>query len=1811
MSKIRVDFGQLSTAANSLRQTAENIDNLVAQLDKQTGNLTGAWEGEDADAYKHQWESSIIKSSLTKAISLKASKTADVLNFANTTYSTLHKNIGTRLLIWNECNFNLSGILTRSSAGFTLNMGLLADYILVCKRKLAGSAGSDEAADTEKEKKGIRFLEQTLQEALAAERDIQARASGSDPTQEEILSHLIDQGIVKDEASAKVAIAALARAGFMPNCAFAGDPINMSTGNFVYSQSDLDIPGAYPLTFKRFYNSIGGSTSVIGKNWTHTYNISLKENVSFDDPSVTIIFDDGHAETYHMRTDGSYQAPVGKFNTLEKAGHQENSRTQNTDAQSQPPSQDGTQSTDNGASRFRLTTPAQTTYIFNRDGRLTEISDPNGDANHHIKTILTYEEDRLSQDNLRLSEVTNPSGSFSFAYTPEGQVSEIQDHTGRTVSYTYTDDNLTAVKRADKTQYEFTYDSSGNLKTIVNPVGNTAISNDYDADNRIIRQHFPDGGIFATEYNDSVTTATERNGSIVKYHRDEKYRTVKVEHADSTELTAYNADDQPVRYQDRNGNIRNYAYDTRGNLTQSTDPLGRTTTITYDGKNNPTAIVCPDSSQLSFDYGPAGNMLRSTDPLQRITDLAYTPEGRPNQITLPDGSQYSLAYDERGNITQVTDPQGHTASYTYDTLNRVVQTQNPEGYTLKYTYNSQNNITQVTNNIGLIQNIEYTPLGTVSKFTDFNGAETHYTYNNLNKVEKITDPLGNTTTLSYDKMFNISRVTDPLGHTTEHIYNSHNRLTKVIDPEGNTTAYEYDPKGNVTTVTTAAGTQTHLTYDALDRVIQVTDPNEAVTQYEYDVSGNLVKITDPLNHITEQHFDPAGQLIQTKDPLGHITQYTYTPLGHLETTTDATGGVTRRAYDQGGRLKSITLPAGESETFAYNKNGYVTKVTNNLDQTTQITYDTLDRIITITNPLGHSKHFTYDAIGNIIEVIDENGSATHYTYSLTRDLIKVTDALGHSISYDYDKARRLSKAEQYRLIDNTLATIKEIQTTTYERDKNGTITAIHAPMGKTTHFRYDSLGNVISKAEGDIETLYEYNVVNNLAKLTYADGKTVELTYNPLRQLTEMKDWLGVTTVTKDPLGRPQEITDFEGNTVSYEWDAMNRKTKISYPDTSIDTDTHPHTHADAIAGIGNIANEANTTNTTNNTKNTNTVHYTYNPSGRLARVKSNLGEAHYQYNAIGWLSRAELPNGVTSTYTYTPLGTLDSLTHQRQPAGYPEGQAGNQDIVRAQDLVLDRYHYAYDPAGNIIQIDKHRSDMPESSLGQPLDNGVFKYTYDPLGHLTAIAKGNKNTQYIYDSLGNRIAELTNDSNSNGPTIDSSQDPSLNPNSNPNPNLNPNPMHATKTSRYHEYNALNQLIRTQDQDTLEEYRYDRRGNLTEVLANGALKARYTFDATNMMTQAMTEKGQAHYTYNGAMGRVRRMENFTHAAPMTGQEYQGADAFREMRYILDMTRTHDNLLQTQVTDPRDKHIQNYIWGAQLLGTQGREDFYYLTDHLYTPIRLMSAGEGSHHLPLAYDEFGASLIETTGNVQGNPFGFIGYQREDISGLYYAQARYYEPYQGRFVSEDWYWNPNNMIYGDESFRVNGYSPLPDMFAIRQNANPYTYCLNNPMIYVDNNGLFIGTIVGTVGGAIIGGVMAASRGENVWAGAGAGALAGGLMGAAMDLTVGTFGIGGVVLAGAAAGFLGGGLGSIINQKANTGSVDWGKVGISAGIGAAFGALGGVIGFGMNAAIPFSSIEGLGAQIGYQFGNWTLDLPGTIIQDLIVGIIDNALDCQ
>ena len=147
---------------------------------------------------------------------------------------------------------------------------------------------------------------------------------------------------------------------------------------------------------------------------------------------------------------------------------------------------------------------------------------------------------------------------------------------------------------------------------------------------------------------------------------------------------------------------------------------------------------------------------------------------------------------------------------------------------------------------------------------------------------------------------------------------------------------------------------------------------------------------------------------------------------------------------------------------------------------------------------------------------------------------------------------------------------------------------------------------------------------------------------------------------------------------------------------------------------------------------------------------------------------------------------------------------------------------------------------------------------------------------------------------------------------------------------------------------------------------------------------------------------------------------------------------------------------------------------------------------------YDAWGNVLAEkvlVTGMytpLHNNPIRYRGYYYDLETGLYYLNSRYYDPKTGRFLNQD-------LISYLDPETVNG-------------LNLYTYCLNDPVKYVDPTGHAVVSLVIALAitGALVGGTIAGVtayqnglRGGYLAGSIIAGAVAGGAFGALLGIAL------------------------------------------------------------------------------------------------------------
>lgn len=228
--------------------------------------------------------------------------------------------------------------------------------------------------------------------------------------------------------------------------------------------------------------------------------------------------------------------------------------------------------------------------------------------------------------------------------------------------------------------------------------------------------------------------------------------------------------------------------------------------------------------------------------------------------------------------------------------------------------------------------------------------------------------------------------------------------------------------------------------------------------------------------------------------------------------------------------------------------------------------------------------------------------------------------------------------------------------------------------------------------------------------------------------------------------------------------------------------------------------------------------------------------------------------------------------------------------------------------------------------------------------------------------------------------------------------------------RYY-YNNLNQLIRTENGEYTVDYGYDKRKNMVKKAVDGVLHTVYTYDARNQMSLAENTEGkETRYFYNCLGKRIGQM---------------GTDGKTDD--VIDLTRDYNNLLMRW----NNGSMQSFMWDVNVVSVSDKTGAnYYLNDELGSPMRVTDS-TGKTKSAYSFGEFGKMKEQRGSCVQ--PFGYTGYQYDNTANLYFAQARYYDPAIGRFVSED---------------TVKGNIIRPDT------VNPYIYCLSNPLRFVDPDG-------------------------------------------------------------------------------------------------------------------------------------------------------------
>jgi RHS repeat-associated protein len=848
-----------------------------------------------------------------------------------------------------------------------------------------------------------------------------------------------------------------------------GSSANVASGALAHSQDLFSTKSAGLTTsITLYYNSQDPHSASLGTGWSHSYDISFKQN---SNGSVVLHEGNGNRKLYTM-ANGTYVSQQGNYTTLVK-------------------NSDGT---------FTITQKDSTKYNFTTGGQISSIVDRNGNTGSFV----------YSGGNL--TTITDPAGRITtLTYDAANHLTTLTDPSGKNYTFIYSGTTLSSVTYPDNGTWRYTYDANAFMLTKTDPLGNTTTYT-YDANHRVTSATDPQGQVRSVAYpagtsTTKSTTFTEKDGGQWQYSYD-------------TQAGTFTSKTDPQ------GGVNSYAYDTTGNRISTTLPDGSTTTSTYDVKGNMTSSTDALKQTTFYTYNTFGQVTNIKDPQGNITGYSYDANGNMASTTDPTGATTQYQYDSRGGVTKVTNAAGQATSFTYDTSGNLTAVTDAAGATTSYTYDAAGNMTSQTDASGAVTRFTYDVIGHLVALTDPQGNITTYTYDaNGNKISQ-TDANGNTTSYTYNFKGQLISTIDSLGNVTTYVYGATgcpscgggtDKLTSIIDANTNSTSYQYDPLGRLLSETDPIGNVTSYTYDANGNLITKTDGNGATTKYSYDSLGRLLKKTYPDATTTMFTYDAKGRVLTAANQKTSYS-FIYDANSNVLSATDSNGRHISYSYDTLGNKTKTVSPDGRTITYSYDKAGRLTGLLDGGNFT--IGYDNLGRISSLAYPNGDKTTYSYDNAGRLLNLVQKNGggsiiASNSYTLDQTANRLSNT-TVDKTLSYQYDAIYHLTQA-----LSNTsgnsgntngkgggIPNATQQQKVFYSYDPVGNRLTSDKIMAYVYNqgnqlvvnggsFSYDMNGNLIQKVTSDGTTNYAWDYENRLVKIVTPDGTIAEFTYNP------------------------------------------------------------------------------------------------------------------------------------------------------------------------------------------------------------------------------------------------------------------------------------------------------------------------------------------------------------------------------------------------------------------------------------------------------------------------------------------------------------------------------------------------------------------------------------------------------------------------------------------------------------------------------------------------------------------------------------------
>ncbi|WP_300688888.1 RHS repeat-associated core domain-containing protein [Chryseobacterium sp.] len=1059
-------------------------------------------------------------------------------------------------------------------------------------------------------------------------------------------------------------------------------------------------------------------------------------------------------------------------------------------------------------------------------------------------------------------------------------------------------------------------------------------------------------------------------------------------------------------------------------------------------------------SKVNYNY----HVYRFKDNVTKI-DANYLPEGfdtggtegRKMAVVLLD-KKVNTRYENGGEVETTEKMEydyntGLVSNYTYTSPTNSYKS------AIQYWGQLNNNIIGVPKQINVYDGTGSTLLrqrstqnvnantGDIGKYIVFDGSqniETDYTYETSGNVKTVTyppDETSNRYSISYEYDGEtgkyVARATDAFGYISFGEYNPYfDVLTKSTDITGNVIYYAYDDFGRMVAVNdpySLAGNST-LTHSYYFDHYGIPNSNQTIkifrattSHYDADHPTNLIN--------TDSYSDFMGRVIQVKkdvdingterrsisgrpvfDVLGRQV-YQYQPQeGDLQDNNlnlNLSQYMLANTYDVSDRITNVKYEDGVEKSIRYEIEGNLFKTTEELDVTKTETFTNAEgQVVEKVNYLDSdplSTKFEYNTVGELLKVIDPQGIKTTYQYNLAGRRTEMMHPDKGLTTYVYDSAGHLIKFGTANLANDPTIQTHQIH---YRYDKNR-LTDIELPNLPTgtvnpnnVHYDYmpansgNNSGRIITKTDGTGYTTYNYG------KLGEVISETRRIFGYNIPTMEFKTDYV------YDSWNRLKKLTYPDGEQLSYSYDlGGNLKTVTNGSYNYIQNIRYDHYEQRTGTDYGNGTKTTYSYLDTNRrlsyfglwstTNQFLSNRYDYDKRGNIVRLGNDVGVTQNQMGGTyAFKYGYDTLNRLIGTES--DMGLNDKGGTPTTPNNSPYSQSNSHF-----DLKRIRYN---ESGGMVLKEQVHQiNQQPE-----PLNTYSNNYKYIPDTHkVEAIIDGNISGAqqfFSYDDNGNTIKHADE--------------------------------FGAKQMFWDEQDRMKAFY-SDDSGVYQYYAYDDKGERTikynlhgssqlyqngELVDPGSLSLTdYTLYPNSYVTVSLNGQYTKHYFEGSTRFASRVMDGSNIFIPLNLRTSDQATTMREPDPSVDF-KTY--LEKAGVGDISVSELNTLNGPTSQLG------LYYLhNDHLGTATFVTNSSGQSTQFFLNLP-FGETMLEQRTGVYDNPYKFNAKELDRETGLYYYGARYYNP-----RASIWY----------------GVDPLAE-----QTMEPYIYCGNNPINYIDPNGNF-----------------------------------------------------------------------------------------------------------------------------------------------------------